>query len=218
MESIATRLLESREKKGLTQKRLSEIVGVNKLTVCHWEKGRRSPSRHAVALSKALGISERWLMTGEDNAPSIKTVPLLRYVAAGRGAPIDPSNAKNRTTDFSGGADFALEVFGDAMEPSIQHGDIVYMQSAEVEFEPLENAERAEVPASVVKSFDKKIVVVSLNGDWILQRLEIVKKQGSKCLCKFVNLNKGARRVLKHGDDCRIKGVTIGIWRTYTEK
>ena len=214
MKSVATRLFDAREKKGLTQKQIADAVGVNKLTVSHWENGRQNPYRHIVKLAAVLGVSERWLMTGETDA--LKTVPMLGYVAAGGGAPIDPANATQRTFVPAGvsGVDFALEVAGDSMEPKISHGDIIYLKSADVRFAPMEDDTRADVPAAVVKPFDKKIVVASFNGDGILKRLEIEKKHKDKYMCKFTSLNKNyAPRILHHGDDCRIQGVAVGIWR-----
>lgn len=61
--SFGENLKKMREKKGLTQEELAESMGVNKATICKYEKGVREPTLSATAvLAKELGCTVDSLM------------------------------------------------------------------------------------------------------------------------------------------------------------
>lgn len=61
-------LKELRNDKNLTQKELSEKLGLSKNTVCEYEKGRAEPSIETlIELSKIFGVSVDYLVGIEDD-------------------------------------------------------------------------------------------------------------------------------------------------------
>ncbi len=69
--TFASRLVQARNAIFWTQKDLSEATGINQTTISHLEKGRNKSSRQSTALAAALGVSEEWLVTGEEREPLI---------------------------------------------------------------------------------------------------------------------------------------------------
>lgn len=60
------RLKETRKARGLTAIELGELAQVSNSGISRWEQNQRAPGGVYVArLAKALGVNERWLMTGE---------------------------------------------------------------------------------------------------------------------------------------------------------
>src|SRR5690606_10484118 len=48
---------EARERAGLTQEQVAEMIGVDRTTIIGWEKGRRHPRAHLPTLAKIYGVS-----------------------------------------------------------------------------------------------------------------------------------------------------------------
>jgi transcriptional regulator with XRE-family HTH domain len=64
--SFGVRLKEARKARGLTAVELGELADVDNSSVSRWENGKRAPGGAFVQrLAKALGVTERWLMSGE---------------------------------------------------------------------------------------------------------------------------------------------------------
>lgn len=95
MGTIGDRVRVARQAAGLTQQELAAAVGVNRVSVTLWEGGTTNPSQDRIApLSKALKVSEEWIMFGrgegpgriiEAQAPSITGgIPVTGFVEAGR--------------------------------------------------------------------------------------------------------------------------------------
>lgn len=63
--SIAERLKQSRESKGLTQSELGGLAGVSQGTIGNIESGLRKNPRELLALAKALGKNPEWLKSGK---------------------------------------------------------------------------------------------------------------------------------------------------------
>lgn len=65
--TFGSRLKEVRKARGLTAVALGEMAGVSNSGISRWETGgRKSPGAAEVAkLARALGVNERWLLTGE---------------------------------------------------------------------------------------------------------------------------------------------------------
>lgn len=81
METIAKRIKFAREKSGLTQEKLAEMLGVDKNTVSRWETGNRGlPNKRLYQIAKILKINIESLITEDDptvllednNIPPIK--------------------------------------------------------------------------------------------------------------------------------------------------
>lgn len=73
---IGNRIAKARKLRGMTQKELSEAVGVTGGAVGQWEIGRGQPSRGEMeeAVAEALGVSVQWLLYGiEDDAVKAET-------------------------------------------------------------------------------------------------------------------------------------------------
>lgn len=66
---ISKRIRATRKERGLSVRGLAEKVGVTRTTVHRYESGTVKPSIDTLAtLSDALGVSMRWLVTGDDDA------------------------------------------------------------------------------------------------------------------------------------------------------
>ncbi len=61
--SIGTRIKEARMKVGLTQKQVSDLVGVSPHAVWSWEAGKMKPTpEHLLELAYRCGTSTDWLL------------------------------------------------------------------------------------------------------------------------------------------------------------
>ena len=73
--SLGNFIAQLRKEKGLTQKQLSEILGVSDKTVSHWEREESAPDISILSiLAETLGVSVDELLKGEINPP-INSVP-----------------------------------------------------------------------------------------------------------------------------------------------
>lgn len=66
--SFGDRVRAERERRGLSQAALAKLSGVTRSAVSQWESGRTQSVRplHLLAVSDALGVSIRQLVTGKD--------------------------------------------------------------------------------------------------------------------------------------------------------
>lgn len=138
--SIAKRIKQAREKLGLSQGKLSKLMGVTRPAVSQWENENGGSSPDAENLFKcaeALGVDANWLQFGKEsttvnaimyekhNKPAIiKVLPLLRYqeIAGWLKKPIIGPNHKTMRmaviNNKLGDKSFAYEVTGNAMVDS----------------------------------------------------------------------------------------------------
>ena len=66
-DGIAKRLKLAREMAGITQKQVGAMLGVHRVTVCHFETERRKPFvTQLLPLAKLLGVSVGWLVGETD--------------------------------------------------------------------------------------------------------------------------------------------------------
>lgn len=79
--SISERLRHERERLGLTQPQLGQIVGVGKTTVLNWEKGASDPGAVQMAALAAAGVDVLYVITGQRSAPA-SSPPISREEAA----------------------------------------------------------------------------------------------------------------------------------------
>ena len=67
--AIGKRIRDARKRAGLSQSELATAIGVQSQSVYRYEAGRLRPSAaSAVGLAQALGVTERWLMQGGEDA------------------------------------------------------------------------------------------------------------------------------------------------------
>lgn len=135
---FAQRLKELRKQRGLTQKKLAELVHVDCSAVTKWETGIAKPDfEKQPLLAKILGTTTDYLFGLDDN-PSPKRkgvrIPVLGKVAAGI-----PLEAIEEILDYeeiepelaATGEFFALQIGGDSMEPKLSKGDVVIVRKQE---------------------------------------------------------------------------------------
>ncbi len=65
MSGMGFRLREERERLGLSQPRLAEIVSTSKVTVIAWEKDRSSPTGVQLSLLADQGFDVLYILTGQ---------------------------------------------------------------------------------------------------------------------------------------------------------
>lgn len=75
--TLGDRIARAREAQGLTQGQLAARLGVRAKTLRDWEDDRSEPRANRLQMLAALlGVSLRWMMTGEgEGGPSALTVP-----------------------------------------------------------------------------------------------------------------------------------------------
>ena len=85
--TFGLRLKGARLGRGLRRNALAELAGVDSSSITRWERDERSPAGAMVTkLAKALGVSERWLLSGEGSrepqpATDETTIPPLGKLA-----------------------------------------------------------------------------------------------------------------------------------------
>ena len=173
VESFKERLNKAIAEKDIKPAELARRTGINKSSITAWLKGDYEAKQDNIfKLSKALGVSEAWLM-GIDTPSSAPTniipisadnmiaIPIIGTIACG-----DPILADENIIGYRyhlkdtlpGGETFYLKAAGDSMEPTIRNGaDVLIRLQDGVE--------------------DGEIAAVLVNGD-TEATLKRVKKQG----------------------------------------
>ena len=129
------RLKQLRKEMGLSQKSLSEHLGVTQQAVGKWETGRSSPDPATLArLAELLETSADYLLgiseqPAEPAAPSLpyaeSPIPVIGTVRAGYGSLAFEEDYGVEYACVKDPANyFYLVVKGDSMEPRIQDGDL----------------------------------------------------------------------------------------------
>jgi SOS-response transcriptional repressor LexA len=232
VKSLRQRMAEARKNAGMTQQELARRLGLTAGAVGRWEAGYAIPElKRLQGIAELLNVSTDWLLGNADthgsgmrdnvvaatlNARNKVSVPLFGTVAAGSGAVIEPGRTEEhvRVPPSIAGADFALRVKGESMQPLISERDVVYCRSATVHLPPFETDDLIQVPVDKVEPFKGKVCVVSINGEGFIKRLVIDKLTRGMYLAHFDSLNPQHRpKSLGREDDCRIQGVALGLWR-----
>ena len=68
METFATRIKKLRLERNLSQKQLADELGITRVAVLKWENGENKPSRRLFDLARFFGVSEEYLIQGQENA------------------------------------------------------------------------------------------------------------------------------------------------------
>lgn len=133
-----------RKKRGLSQAKLAEIVGVEQPTIQRWESGKRMPDLDSLdLLAKALGVSAGALLDGDALVSIGPTLFIKGEVAAGvwRAAAEWP---ESEWQAFTGRSDvaasvehrFGLRLVGDSMDLLYPPGTIIECVSTFGHIEP----------------------------------------------------------------------------------
>lgn len=77
MSEIKDRLREARRNKGLSQARLSKLLGVSQASIAAIEAGRNKRPTNLVSIAKALDVSPYWLETGKEDKEIISNATPL---------------------------------------------------------------------------------------------------------------------------------------------
>lgn len=153
--SFQDKIKELRQKKGISQKKLADAIGVAQSSINYWEKGQRTPSIVAMeSLANYFNVPISCLMDRNISSHTqIKSkgisIPVLGRVAAG--IPIsaveDIIDTEEITPEMARTGDFfGLQIHGDSMEPRMAEGDVVIVRQQD-------DAESGD------------IVIATVNGD-----------------------------------------------------
>ena len=122
----------AREDLKLTKSELAKRLGVHESSINKYEKGLVDiPLSKISELSRALNVTEAYLMGWEEEKPQGLKIPVLGTVAAGI-----PISAVEDILDYeevpqsweSQGEFFGLRIKGDSMKPDINDGDTVIVR------------------------------------------------------------------------------------------
>lgn len=142
MDSTANRIKYAMQLRGLNQSDIISITGINKGALSSYLSGRYKPKQTNIyLLSKALNVSEAWLMGADvpmernsDTKLRGVKINILGRVAAG--LPLEAIENIIDTEEISEelactGEFFGLQIRGDSMEPRIYNGDVVIVRRQE---------------------------------------------------------------------------------------
>lgn len=162
---------EYRQKKGLSQMRLSELIGVHQTAISQWEKGRTVPDRNSlIKLAEIFEVSvDELLSDGADRNKNL--IPVLGFIRAGM--PIEAVENiigyEKMTEKQSGGRYFALRIIGESMMPRFCQGDtVIVRQQNDADTGDIVVAFVGENDATIKKLIKKEsgIVLMPLNSDF----------------------------------------------------
>jgi transcriptional regulator with XRE-family HTH domain len=74
--TFASRLKATRLACGFSQQQLAERVGIRQTTIANLESGRNKRCRESMQLAAILEVSEKWLLTGEEDASPVVNAPM----------------------------------------------------------------------------------------------------------------------------------------------
>lgn len=163
VESIAERLRQARESKGLSQGDVARAAGVTQGTIGNIESGVRRNPRELLAIADAVGVTAEWLKDGKGpmhrgDAQSIPTERALVEHPDSRRLRDAPDVAwrdlGTAMRDVAGWV--VVEVATDELAPEICRGDQVVIDPAE----PLEPG--------------KPLICQDAEGAWHLRRMRVI--------------------------------------------
>ncbi len=131
---IGRKIKELRKKRGLTQKDLGEMVGLDQTTISGYENGRRQIDlQKLMKIAQALGVDLKELISVDSKPSEIskvaKIIPLYSLPAsAGNGMFPDEIYILDKIPTHRIDVDFAIKVEGDSMEPVVPDGAIVFVK------------------------------------------------------------------------------------------
>ena len=201
-----------RRKKKIGQQEIAEHIGVSKSLVSMWERNTRTPAAEQVeALEKFLGgkLSQRG---GGDMLREGVTIPIRGKVWASPFRLASPTNSIKSVRALLGESDcFALEVEGESMKPTYNHGDIIICKPRNEVLSPFcGDEEGGYVPITKYHHLHNRDCVVTLNGETSLKRIILTPKKGQAWEMSLVSLNDSFPTVvIKYGDEFKCEAVVV---------
>ena len=168
---FSEQLKKLRNKKRLSQAKLSDELGVSASTVAMWESGEREPKNYETLelIADYFNVNMEVLLTGKLSPTKI---PVLGRVIAGI-----PIEAVEEIIDYEeipqsmakNGEYFALQIKGDSMEPKFSAGDVVIVRKQE----DVDNGDIAivlvngnEATVKKIRKFDGGINLIPTNSNY----------------------------------------------------
>lgn len=148
MDNANMRLNEIIRHLGLTQKQLADELGTSQSAISAIAKGTRPLTEgFACRVESMYGVSATWLLTGEGDREKSQTKPVKTTLSKTEGdriplipasafaggvsgfAPetLDPRNCEMVVSPVAG-AEFAIPITGDSMEPEYPDGSLAYIK------------------------------------------------------------------------------------------
>lgn len=136
---FSSRLRQLRKEAGLSQQRLSELLGISKSSINMYERGEREPGIQTLQeIADFFKVDLNYLLGQGEKG--VKKLPLLGEIACGQ--PIFTNEEQSLISGAPEGADFCLRAKGDSMIGArIMDGDLVFIR----EQSSVENGEIAAV-------------------------------------------------------------------------
>lgn len=185
MTSVAERIKKKRKLLGYTQAELATLVGVKPQAVSGWERAVNLPKGEQLhALSEALGVTNKWLLYGEeldfsDKNDLITMVPYYEHIlaAAGHGFENQDSEAKSfyplpkeaLTRESNKSSVFCIKAYGDSMSPVLRDGAVLAVNRAKKEIVDgriYVFRMREHLRVKLIKSNHKGLIMESYNKDY----------------------------------------------------
>ncbi|WP_205191307.1 S24 family peptidase [Burkholderia sp. LMG 13014] len=157
--SIGTRIREVRTELELSQPALAARAGVSQGTISQLENNPLQSSKYLPAIARALGVSVDWLSTGIGERGRTKKIAVLpgetgdfiairkvnfrisagvsgfavEFLDDGDGAPLFFQSRWFSQRGFDPNLLYAAKVGGDSMEPTLKSGDVIVVNTGDVE-------------------------------------------------------------------------------------
>ena len=162
---------ELRQKNGLSQMRLAQLVGVHQTAISQWEKGRTAPDRNSlIRLAEIFEVSVDSLIS-DNGADDKNLIPVLGFIRAGM--PVEAVENFIGYEKIGKSADksryFALRIVGDSMMPRFCQGDtVIVRQQNDADTGDIVVAFVGENDATIKKLIkkDSGIVLMPLNSEF----------------------------------------------------
>lgn len=165
-------LTDLRKKKGVTQKDLSDYLGISRQAYANYENGNRSPDFDTLKmLSAYFSVTTDFLLGNETPGNSKKGIRIPVFGSVAAGIPIeaitDIEDYEEITEELAAtGEFFALKIRGDSMTPMMMDGDIVIIRAQE----SIENGEIAivfvngdDATCKKIKKTPEGVMLISVN-------------------------------------------------------
>ena len=79
--SLGTRIRDARQRRGLSQEKVAELVGVSRQAVAKWESGQSAPStENLLRLAEVLGTTADLLMAPTEPEPALTEAQLSDFL------------------------------------------------------------------------------------------------------------------------------------------